>query len=115
MKKKVLTVLFYSLVLVMASSDLMADDLFSSSDTNAKNWTPYIDGTISFFASGRSIQGNSFKSPAPAIYLSLDHGQQGSTVSSGPNLNRVEPGAMLLLGIGLIGLARFGKRKFKKN
>ena len=104
----------------MVSSELMAKDLISSSDTEAKDWTPYINGTMSFDALARSVQGNSLDSPAPAIYLRLDNGQLGSTVSPGPNLNQVdpasaEPGTMLLLGIGLIGLASFGKRRFKKN
>ena len=117
MKKKLLPRLLYSLVLVMASSELMANDLSISSDI--KNWTPYIDGTISLDAFARSVQGNSLNSTAPAIYLSLDDRQPGLTASPGPNNMQVvpaiaEPGALLLLGIGMIGLASFGRRKFKK-
>ena len=112
MNKKLLTVLLYSLVMVMASSELMANDLSISSDI--KNWTPYLNGTISLDEFARSVQGRSLNSTAAAIYLSLDDGQPNSTVSPRPNLNLIEPGTMLLLGIGMIGLASFGRRRFKK-
>ena len=112
MKKQLLTALLFSLVIIMASSELMANDF--SISTDMMNWTPHANATMSLVEFTRPANGRSLNPTAPAIYLSLDVDQPNSTVSPRPNLNLLEPGTMLLLGIGMIGLASLGRRRFKK-